>query len=72
MYTFGNNSVFVQIYVMQNTCMLSITDFIAFFPPWNKCFYVVKIKDEQFNSRMAFTWNNMQRKNNFYKYIEIE
>lgn len=40
------------MYVMQNTWMLFITDFIDFFPPWNKCFYIIKIKEEQFNSWM--------------------
>lgn len=56
---------------MENNCLLFITDFIAFSPPWNKCFYIMKIRDEQFNSRMAFARNNMQRKSKFHKYIGI-
>lgn len=46
----------VQNYVMQNTCMLSKTDFFTSPPPldYNMCFYIIKIKDESLNSRMAF------------------
>lgn len=58
------------MYVMQNTWMLFITDFIDFFPPWNKCFYIIKIKDEQFNSWME---NICRGKNKFYNiHNEIE